>query len=139
MSVSKKDSKRLWAKSGNRCAICKNELIVSNGGGEDLIIGEECHIVSSKPNGPRYEKGLLNYDKYENLILLCCNHHKEIDDPLNIEKYSKYELYKIKENHELWFKNVCRTKGSYLQLITSGFEFLNLITGVYTVSWKKLH
>lgn len=137
MGISRKDSKRLWAKSGNRCAICKEELVRTNKKGIDYIVGEECHIISSKPNGPRHEEGLSNYDKYDNLILLCSNHHKEIDAPCNLDRYSKDELYRIKKNHELWSRNTCRTEKRYFKLITTGSEFLNLIDGVYTIYWRE--
>ena len=100
MAISDKDRKRLWAKSGNRCAICRHELIMTNETQSDFNIGEECHIVSSAPNGPRHESGLKNYDSYDNLILLCRNHHKIIDDINNILLFSKERLVDIKSKHE---------------------------------------
>ncbi len=69
----------LWAKSGNRCAICKIELITEQKTDSNLNIGEECHIISSKSKGPRHKSNLNDYDSFDNLILLCRNHHKEID------------------------------------------------------------
>lgn len=79
MAISDKTRKMLWAKSGNRCAICKAELITEQETDSNLNIGEECHIISSKPKGPRYKPNLNDYDTFDNLILLCRNHHKEID------------------------------------------------------------
>ena len=35
-----------------------------------FIIGDECHIISSSADGPRYRPGLGDYDSYDNLILL---------------------------------------------------------------------
>jgi len=137
MSISKKDSKRLWAKSGNRCAICKEELVKTNKKGLDYIIGEECHIISSKSNGPRYENGLKNYDCYENLILLCRNHHKEIDEVCNVGKYSKNELIRIKKEHELLMSQYYPLNYP-LRLMLSGRELYNVVTGVYEVRWNEI-
>ncbi|RRJ67789.1 HNH endonuclease [Paenibacillus oralis] len=73
----------LWGRSGNRCSICKIELVIeATTQDAPSVIGEECHIISGQVNGPRYNS---NYDKelidsYENLILLCSVHHKMIDD-----------------------------------------------------------
>ena len=48
MAITSKTRKELWAKSGNRCAICKKELVhqISQEDGS-FIIGDECHIISS--------------------------------------------------------------------------------------------
>ena len=77
MAISNKDRKNLWAKSGNRCAICKTELFNKTVNTDEFNIGEECHIISSQKRGPRY-KELENYDTSDNLVLLCRNHHKVI-------------------------------------------------------------
>lgn len=133
MSISEKDRKCLWAKSGNRCAICKRELIMSNTNHLVYNIGEECHIVSSKVNGPRYEAGWNNYDRYENLILLCCNHHKTIDDVNNVSIYSKQKLLEIKSNHELWVRKelTINEESDMLPLISTGAELVSIVSGVY--------
>lgn len=46
-----------------------------------VILGEEAHIRSGKENGPRYDPDYPEdkIDSYENLILLCRNHHGLID------------------------------------------------------------
>ncbi|MGB3491138.1 MAG: HNH endonuclease [Elainellaceae cyanobacterium] len=108
MSISLKTHKILWAKSGNRCAHqdCKNELIVDATLTDDnSIIGEEAHIVSRKEDGPRgdHELPLEDRDEYSNLILLCRNHHKEIDD--QIDKYSVDYLHTMKKQHEDWVRS----------------------------------
>lgn len=101
MNISDKVRKDLWAKSGNRCAICHKELF-SCIDKDDFNIGEECHIVSSQPNGPRHIDNYGDYDSFDNIILLCRNHHKEIDDPANINLYSVDKLIEIKKQHEKW-------------------------------------
>jgi hypothetical protein len=66
------------------------------------IVGEECHIISRKPNGPRCHKILQprEYDQFENLLLLCRVHHKLVDDQENT--YTIEYLTEIKRMHEKW-------------------------------------
>lgn len=96
MAISDKTRKILWGKSGNCCALCKQELI-KDIDDKNTVVGEECHIISSKVNGPRHKK-ITNYDDYENLILMCPIHHKIIDeDELT---YTEELLRMLKRNHE---------------------------------------
>lgn len=133
MSISSKTRKKLWAKSGNRCAICKIELFSKEEAGESLNIGEECHVISSKKNGPRHKHGLLDYDSYDNLLLLCRNHHKEIDTL--IDSFPEELLGYMKTNHENWVRrtlgqsidNNSESEPRFLSRIISGKELLSLI------------
>lgn len=98
MSISDKTRKMLWGRSGNRCSICKIELVVEATTKDDpSIIGEECHIISGQVNGPRYNTELNknNIDTYDNLILLCRVHHKMIDDQQ--ETYTEHVLKQMKD------------------------------------------
>jgi hypothetical protein len=68
---------------------------------KQLNVGEECHIISKQTGGPRHQfMKDFDYDDGNNLILLCCNHHKEIDT--QIEQYPVERLRQIKTNHEKW-------------------------------------
>lgn len=49
MTITVATKKKLWALSGNKCAICKIPLIKEGQGN----IGEECHIVAKKKDGAR--------------------------------------------------------------------------------------
>lgn len=92
------DIKRLFALSGNRCSFARcTALIVCNG----VLLGEICHIHAASPRGPRYntEQTASERHGFDNLILLCCNHHKVIDD--DWETYTADRLRKIKFDHEL--------------------------------------
>jgi len=137
MSISDKTRKILWGKSGNRCAFCKIELTISNESDTDLNIGEECHIISSKPNGPRYKASMKSYDDYDNLILLCRNHHKEIDSL--VETFPEEILRAVKQNHEKWVKESLAEnveskhleKIRFLTRITTGKELANILFGSY--------
>jgi len=136
MSISEKVRKELWAKSGNRCAICKIELFNSISK-EDFNIGEECHIISSKVSGPRHEL-YYDYDSYDNLILLCRNHHKEIDDCVNLKTYTKDKLRSLKKQHENWVNQQLSTEDSgFLQLIKNGRELISVLTNCTVACFKS--
>ena len=138
MSIPDKVRKELWGKSGNKCAICHIDLF-HEGDNDSYNIGEECHIISERPNGPRHIDNIDDYDTYDNFILLCRNHHKEIDDPANISKYSKERLRQIKEKHEKWVgqklseKNV---KEEMLPLVKNGNELMSII-GAHVINTSK--
>lgn len=102
MAITDKTRKILWGRSGNRCAICQHELVINATSEEsESIIGEECHIISAQPYGPRYDSSYpqKKLDTYENLILLCRIHHKIVDDQSEI--YTAEKLRGIKKDHEL--------------------------------------
>lgn len=103
--ISTKDIKILWGRAAEKCAICRKDLT------DDIEIdsvttGHMCHIVGEK-NSEKSPRGISNLDdkernSYPNLILLCRNHHADID--LDTKKYSIEKLHDIKSKHELWVK-----------------------------------
>lgn len=108
MSISVSDRKLLWAKSGGYCAFpeCDTRLteqlpLASEAAGSQVVVAEEAHIRSARPDGPRhdpsYDKNLL--DSYENIIILCAHHHTLIDKQRG-EGFSVEELERIKASHE---------------------------------------
>lgn len=125
--------KMLWAKSGNRCAFCKKELIAElDLTNESFNIGEECHIISSKLNGPRHKVNLDDYDTFDNLLLLCRNHHKEIDTLT--DTYSEEILRAIKQQHENWVRETLNIESTssdedirFLNRIVSGKELMDIL------------
>jgi hypothetical protein len=103
MAITDKTRKLLWGRSGSRCAFCRAILIMENTPHDgESIVGDECHIISGKPNGPRYSPDFASdeLDSYSNLILLCRVHHKTIDD--QSETFTADVLHQLKENHERW-------------------------------------
>lgn len=133
MAITDKARKTLWGRSGNRCSICQIELVHDKQENINLNVGEECHIVSSRPSGPRH-RTLDNYDIFENLILLCRNHHTTIDQ--NVIKYTENEVLKIKATHEKWVKETLDNKinediPAFLTRVTTGKELVDIIKDVY--------
>ena len=91
--------KRLFAMSGNKCAFPDCQVHISEEDG--TIIGEVCHIEADKPGGPRYNSAQTDEKRqaFENLILMCANHHKVIDS--NPGSYTVTRLKETKTSHEL--------------------------------------
>lgn len=114
MSIPASVAKVLYAKSGNRCAFpnCNCQLT------GDKNQSEMAHIISEKINGPRHIPNYNNgdYDTVDNIILLCPNHHVEIDS--YPEKYPVYTLIEMKKAHESKVANA-------LEPITHTQMFLN--------------
>jgi hypothetical protein len=61
------------------------------------VFGEECHIIAQSPGGPR-AANIADIDGYDNLILLCRKHHKQVDDQRSY--FTVERLLRIKREHE---------------------------------------
>jgi hypothetical protein len=147
MAITDKTRKVLWGRSGNRCAICRQPLVVERTLADDhSVVGDECHIHSGASNGPRNTQELdsSKIDEIDNLLLLCRVHHKMVDD--QFETYTADLLRSIKRNHEQWvndrFKEpehkeqirVVRFKSeipTHLKSVVSGHELFNGVSGCH--------
>lgn len=103
MGISLKTHKILWVRSGGKCAICKNDIVIDPAGFDDdpSIIGDEAHIIAQSKSFTRGDYESLSTEErnhYSNLILLCKNHHKQIDDQPGT--YTVDKLREIKAQHE---------------------------------------
>lgn len=110
MSINVVARKLLWGRSGNRCAFpgCGQALTVDLGDPESgilaasgVILGEEAHIRSAQPTGPRYDAEYPGgqIDAYPNLILLCPTHHTLIDKN-GADDFSVESLERMRREHE---------------------------------------
>lgn len=103
MNISQKDLKKLWGLSAGRCSHpdcnyqCVNALN-KDADDEHTIIGEMAHIIAQSPSGPRGQTS-PGKDIYENLILLCPTHHREIDKSPE-GTFSIEEIHEWKNKHE---------------------------------------
>jgi hypothetical protein len=86
-------------------------LLVVDKTADDLesVVGEECHIVSAAPTGPRHDPAFPSdqFDALDNLVLLCATHHKMVDDQR--ETYTAKIVHSIKINHERWVETRLRS------------------------------
>lgn len=71
---------------------------------DESLVGQACHIVAEKSEGPRGMSELTpgQRDKYGNLILLCNVHHKQVDD--QVGEYTVAKLRDLKNRHEKWVR-----------------------------------
>lgn len=102
MAIKNSDLKILWAKSGNRCAMCRESLAPDDGESKIFILGEQAHIIGKTPTAARGEEEISDElrNNHDNLMLLCPNCHTKIDK--NSAKYSVEKLRSIKKEHENW-------------------------------------
>lgn len=90
---------RLFGNAGNRCSWCRDELEIAK-----VRIGEMAHIIAQSPQGPRGEIGYEgDIDDYENLILLCKNHHGTIDG--DAIQFPIEFVRELKASHEAWVRS----------------------------------
>lgn len=95
-SVPRRDSLALWVRSAGRCNFYGCGMLVAE---PHLRIGEQCHIHARNEGGARWLPSYQgNINGYDNLILMCPNHHAEIDAPEN--GFSADFLRNMKRDHE---------------------------------------
>ena len=92
---------KLFGKSAGRCEfdgcnklVWRNDLTLTDGNS-----GEVVHIIATSEDGPRGNKESINLQiEFSNLMLLCQQCHKEVDD--NPDKYPPELLSEWKWKHE---------------------------------------
>lgn len=130
MGLSPKDRKTLWGRSRHLCAFpqCRRQLTADQvdaktGETFQTIVGEEAHIYSPSPDGPRYD---ANYptgklETYENRILLCSIHHTFIDSEKG-RAYTPDTLIKMKRRHERQEERRERITGTVRAYVADQYE-----------------
>ncbi|WP_337912421.1 hypothetical protein [Vibrio cholerae] len=90
----------LFARSGNQCAFpgCTHLMINS----KQQFVGQICHIEAAMPQGERFNADQSDEERrsYDNLLLLCYQHHIETDD---VDEFTVEKLKRIKQSHESQF------------------------------------
>ena len=105
MAISEKSIKLLWSNAAGRCSFtdCNVRLTVEQAArSAPHTLGEMAHIKGKNMGSNRYDDAQTykQRDSYENLILLCPNHHTLIDKTENEETFSVDVLLKMKSEHE---------------------------------------
>lgn len=116
--------KKLFALSGNQCAYpnCTNKLIAEDG---ITVVGEIAHIQAASEKGARYYPLISDEERadFSNLMLLCPEHHKTIDNKENEEKYPIKLLKKWKAEHEAKHeKDQIQVPDTVIEQITNKLE-----------------
>ncbi len=95
----------LWKSCAGKCAYpeCRTDLVIP-GTDKDgpATIGEIAHIFAHSEYGPRPNPDGFTEatNSYENLILLCSNHHDEVD--VQVNTHTVTDLKRWKSEHEKW-------------------------------------
>ena len=115
MTISMKTIKILWANSAGRCSFdgCNKRLCLEDAHEyATYTIGVMAHIYGRKPGSNRYVPSLTQdfIDSYNNLILLCPDHHSIIDKKENEKHYSTEMLIEMKRKHESTVKNALESE-----------------------------
>lgn len=110
MSATYKTKLLLAFRSGDRCAMpgCERSLTRESGSGDPFSVGEAAHIAGEKSDAVRYDPSMTNAerDDYRNLIYLCADCHKVIDDKQHgAADYPVESLQKMKLEHEQRVRN----------------------------------
>jgi hypothetical protein len=120
LSPTPKTVKRLFSLSGNKCAFpaCPNKLVDKKGN----VIGQICHIEAAEKDGERFNSKQTDEQRraFENLILLCANHHIVTND---VNTYTVTAMQKMKADHEKKFLNNETTVSD--ETVTKAIEIYN--------------
>jgi hypothetical protein len=104
--IQREVERELWARAAGRCEFngCNRLLFRSPVTQERVNISEKAHIYSFSTVGPRGQGPLARNNKklnaIENLILVCHDCHKTIDQDKAGDRYSATLLRAWKEEHE---------------------------------------
>jgi hypothetical protein len=80
MGIPDADISLLWGKAAGHCSFpgCNEDCSIYLKKTGHTTIGEMAHVIARSTSGPRGGTS-AGEDKYENLILLCPNHHTTVD------------------------------------------------------------
>ncbi|HCR4067383.1 TPA: SAVED domain-containing protein [Proteus mirabilis] len=98
--------RELWARSAARCQFsgCNKLLYRSAITQESVNISQNAHIYAFSENGPRgwgpFKAGLTNLNDVSNLMLMCYDCHKKIDQSGSENRYPASLLIEWKKQHE---------------------------------------
>jgi hypothetical protein len=83
---------------------CSNVIIDHAG----VVVGHVCHIEAAMPDGARFNENQTNEERRAptNLVLMCANHHAQIDSKKHEKTWTVSRLKRIKAGHENKFKGV---------------------------------
>jgi hypothetical protein len=122
--VSQRIQKLVWGMFAGRCAICRQSLVWKGQRGNSSLTGEIAHIIGAKPSAARGRaQPIGGRDDPDNLILLCREHHKVIDD--NEGEYPPERLQAIKSDYLSWLEGQLAEAQTW-SLNISQYSYLNV-------------
>lgn len=126
MPVSETVRRSVWVRDAGCCAICRERLYLDPSEETPAQFrGEVAHIVGERPDGPRGDAPLARSRRNHenNLLLLCLNHHHEIDK--NVRRYPLERLHSIKMTHSYWVADRLSTEVPWKTTLHN-FYYLNV-------------
>lgn len=103
-NVSERVALRVWTAAGGRCEMCNRRLADDEYTGAGVSVGQLAHIVgwSTAKGSPRGSDPLSSAERNEeeNLMLLCYDQHRVIDNRSLWDVYDVPTLRAIKRRHE---------------------------------------
>jgi len=111
VAMTGRDRKRLWGQAAATCSMCRKELVelADHDDDREALVGDEAHIISELSSGPRGDAAYadIDFDSYDNRILLCTIDHRIVDE--QVHEYSVQKLHELKSKHEQWVRRCLRT------------------------------
>lgn len=125
IGVSETVARRVWTAAGGRCSICNRYLLVDEHTEQAVFIGQLAHLVgaTSSAGSPRGQSALPLKDRAlaPNLMLLCNDQHKVIDDTALWSTYTVERLRALKAEHEAEIRHLTglrsRNRSTVVQLV----------------------
>lgn len=122
--------KKLYSKSGNRCAFPDCNVIFMESESQ-INLSNICHIEDANPSthrADRFNPEMTDDQRrdYDNLILLCPNHHKVTEES---DVYTVEALKKMKRDHEDWVRKNLETKDSITKYPSALNDLIKILGG----------
>ena len=99
-------------------------------GSDAVLVGEICHIEGALPDSARFNAVMTNERRrgYDNLVLMCRNHHKTIDT--DEKTWTGAKLKALKRDHEAIYTAAIDRLRSQVGDITEGVTFTPAANGL---------
>lgn len=110
----------LWVAAGGRCQKCKNLLTASRTTFEELNLAERAHIFGQGgETSPRHDpvQSPALAKSIDNVMLLCRDCHKEVDDKKTRDNYPPELLQEMKSKHEEGIRYLTSLKADRTRVI----------------------
>ena len=125
MAVSSTTQKLVWGIFAARCAMCCRKVVWESVSGGRSLTGEIAHIVGAKATAARGDVAFSGeLDGTDNLMLLCREHHKIIDD--NPAEYTVERLHQIREDYLAWLEAQLTPAQRWSAGVISQYTYLNV-------------
>lgn len=124
MTVSSTTQKLIWGIFAARCALCRRKVVWESQANGRSLTGEIAHIVGAQHKAARGGVAFSgDRDSPDNLVLLCREHHKIVDD--NEDEYSVDRLRQIRGEFLSWLETQLTIANRQTASIVSQYTYIN--------------